>query len=48
MQKHGRDRMATDDNIIKRMRFAFWVTNATDTYSEYVIIVVFPEHQRSR
>jgi hypothetical protein len=27
----------TDDNIIRRMRFAGWITEATDTHSEYVI-----------
>jgi len=27
---------ATDDNIIRRMRFACWVTMATNVNSEYV------------
>jgi len=48
MQKYGTARQATDDNIIRRTRFAFWVTNVTDTYSEHVILFAFPEHQRSR
>jgi len=26
----------------KDMRFAFWITKATDTHSEYVIIIAFP------
>jgi len=26
-----------DDNIIRRMRIACWVSKATDTHSEYVI-----------
>jgi hypothetical protein len=30
-------------NIIQRMRFACWITEATDTHSEYVIGIVFPE-----
>ena len=38
----GRDRQATDDNIIRRMRFACWITATTDTHSEYVILVAFP------
>jgi hypothetical protein len=28
---------STDDNIIRRMRFACWIPKATDTNSEYVI-----------
>ena len=32
-------RHATDDNIIRRMNFAFWITKATDTHSEYVILI---------
>jgi len=27
------------------MRFACWVTNATDTHSEYVILIAFPLQQ---
>ena len=27
------------------MRFAFWITNASDTHSEYVIIIAFPLQQ---
>jgi len=29
------DRLATDDNIIRRMRWACWITKATDTHSEH-------------
>ena len=36
---------ATDDNIIGRMRFACRITKATDTQSEYVIIIAFPWQQ---
>ena len=28
---------AIDDNMIRRMRFGCWTTEATDTHSEYVI-----------
>jgi len=28
----------TDDNIIRRTRFACWVTKATDTHLEYIIV----------
>jgi len=36
-RKSGRTRQATDDSIIRLMRFACWVTKATDIFSEYVI-----------
>jgi hypothetical protein len=45
VEKYGRTRQATDDNIIRRMRFACWITKATDTYSEYVIFIVFPRQE---
>jgi hypothetical protein len=41
MEKYGRARQATDGNIIRRMRFACWVNNATDTHSEYVLLIAF-------
>jgi hypothetical protein len=41
VEKYGTARQATDDNIIRRMRFACWITKATDTHSEYVILIVF-------
>jgi hypothetical protein len=40
--KYGRIRHTTYDNIIRRMRFACWITKATDTDSEYVTLIVFP------
>ena len=30
-----------DDSILRRMRIACWITKATGTHSEYVIIIVF-------
>ena len=42
MEKYDRDRQATDDNIIRRMRILYWITKATDTHSEYVIFIAFP------
>jgi hypothetical protein len=44
-KKYGRAIRATDDNIIRRMRFACWITKATDTHSEYVILIAFPRLQ---
>lgn len=35
--KYARDRQATNGDIIQRMRFAWWLTKATETHSEYVI-----------
>jgi len=35
--KYGAARGATNDNIIRRMRIAYWITKATNTYSEYAI-----------
>jgi len=31
MEKYDRIRLVTYDNIIQRMRFACWITNATNT-----------------
>jgi hypothetical protein len=35
----------TDDNIILLMRFACWITNATDRHSQYVILIAFPRRK---
>jgi hypothetical protein len=48
VEKYGTDRQATDDNIIRRMRFACWITKATDTHSQYVILIAFPRQQSLR
>jgi hypothetical protein len=37
-KKYGKAGQATDDNIIRRMRFVCWVTKATDTISECVTL----------
>jgi hypothetical protein len=44
VEKYGTARQATDD-IIWRMRFACWITKATDTHSEYVVLIAFPRQQ---
>jgi hypothetical protein len=41
VEKYGKARQATDDNIIRRMRIACWITKATVTQSEYVIFLFF-------
>jgi hypothetical protein len=45
MDYYGTARQATDDNIIWCMRFACWITKATDTHSEYVICMASPVQQ---
>jgi len=37
--KYGKGRGAY---IIRRMRFACWITKATDTYPEYILLNAFP------
>jgi hypothetical protein len=41
VEKYGTARQATADNIIWRMRFACWITKATDTHSECLILFLF-------
>jgi len=36
VEKYGITRETTDDNVIRRMRFACWIIKATNTHSEYV------------
>jgi hypothetical protein len=45
MEKYGRTRQAADDNITRRMRFACWITKATDANSELVTVLAFPRQQ---
>jgi hypothetical protein len=37
VQKHGTAGQETDDNIIRRMRVACWITKATKTHSELLL-----------
>ena len=48
VEKYGRARLAIDDRIIRRMRCACWITKATGTYSEYVILIAFQWKQQFR
>jgi len=36
---------ATDDNIMRRMRFACWITKATNIHSQYVTTIDFQEQK---
>ena len=44
VEKYGRAKHVTDENIIKRMRFACWITKDTHTY-KYFILSACPRHQ---
>ena len=39
VEKYGRTGQSTDGNVIRRKRFACWICKATDTHSEYVILL---------
>jgi hypothetical protein len=45
VEKYCTARQVTGDNIIRRMRFACWITKATDTHSESLIFTAFPRQQ---
>jgi hypothetical protein len=45
VEKFDRVGQSTDDNIIRRMRFSCLITKATDTRSEYVILLLFGGNQ---
>jgi hypothetical protein len=40
-----RVRQVVDDNIIRRMRFECWITKATNTHPEYVLLPASPRRQ---
>jgi hypothetical protein len=40
--KCGTTTQDTEESIIRRMSFACWITKATDTHLESVILIVFP------
>ena len=42
MENYCRVGQAADNNVIWHMHIACWLTKATDTHSEYVIIIAFP------
>ena len=45
VEKYDTAGQTTDNNIIRRMRTACWITKATDTRSEYKILTVLPQQQ---
>jgi len=42
VQKYSKARHATDYSIIRHMCFAYRISKATETHSEYVILIAFP------
>ena len=48
VQKRGTAGEATDDSIIRRMRYICWINRATNTHSEYVTLMAFPGQQLLR
>ena len=38
---------ATDDNTIRLLRFACWISKVTDTHPEDVMFIAFPRQQWS-
>jgi len=45
LKKDDTSRQATDDNIMRRMRTACRILNATNTHPEYVTVIAFPLQQ---
>ena len=41
LKNYDRTRQARDDNTIRLMRIALCISKATDTHTEYVIIIAF-------
>jgi hypothetical protein len=35
-----------DDITIRRTRFESWITEATNTHSQYVMLIAFPQQQQ--
>jgi hypothetical protein len=42
VEKYGTSRAATDDSVMQWMHLAFWITKATDTNLDYVVLTAFP------
>jgi hypothetical protein len=45
VEKYGKGTQATDDSIIWHMHIACWIAKATETHSEYVILITSPRQQ---
>ena len=47
VKKYGRERQATDYDIIRRMRIPWWINKDTDARTKYEILIVFLRQQWS-
>ena len=47
-KKYGTAGQATDDNILRRVRIACWISKVIITHSEYVILIAFPQQPSLR
>jgi hypothetical protein len=45
VENYGRDMQSTDDNVIRRTRFASWITKDKEKHLEYVILTAFLRKQ---
>jgi hypothetical protein len=45
VEKYGRARQATCDNLLRHTCYACWVTKVRDTHSEYVISTAFSQRK---
>jgi hypothetical protein len=45
VEEYGRARPATEDDVILRIRTACRIQTATNTRSEYTIVIAFPQQQ---
>ena len=45
MEKYGRVRQATVDNIMEGTRLACWITKATDSQAKYVTVLAVPRQK---
>ena len=43
MEKHDTAGRITYDDVTRRMRFAYWISEVSDAYPEYVILIDFPQ-----
>jgi len=45
VEKYGRARLTTGDNLVRHTCFVCCVTKARDTHSEHVISTAIPQHK---
>ena len=45
MANYGRSGQSTEDNTIWPTCIAYWIAKATDTHSQYVILIAFPQRK---